>query len=122
MNRRPAWPGDAFWADTLHACAPLAIWVAHFFGSYVLVATGCRAGLDAPSPLGMPLLNLGLIAFTLLALSCLAAIALRATWTRPGHAAHAKGAVAIRFAAAVLGLVAVAWTLPAMLLITSCLQ
>ena len=109
---------ESFWSGFLHACLPLAIWAGHFFASYVFVAVGCRAGLDTRFLLGLPLLNLALMAATLLALVALAWILLHPGDTRSKDAVGA----AFRRGAAGLSLVAVTWTALPVLLLRSCLQ
>ena len=129
------WRRDAFWPDTVHACAPLAIWAGHFFGSYVFVAIGCRARLDSQVVFGLPLLTLGLLALTAGALVWMALMlfgrnsvfSLRRQRSHgmqrgPATAGYPPGATAFRTGAAALSLVAVTWTTPPMLLLVSCLQ
>ena len=114
---------ESFWSGFAHACLPLAIWAGHFFASYVFVAVGCRAGLDTRTVLGIPLLSLGLMAATLLALAALAWVLLHPGRARTA-ASSSKDAVATSFrrGAAGLSLVAVAWTAVPVLLLRSCLQ
>jgi hypothetical protein len=156
--RGDLWQRDGFWSQSVHACAPLALWAAHFFGSYMFVAMGCRAGLDTPTVLGIPLLTLGLVALTVAALGWLALMLFGPTGTlrsprrrdvgRTTDALPAEtrfagtlpadsvpeatlpevspgafdGATAFRSGAAVLSLVAVAWTAVPMMLLHSCVQ
>ena len=132
------WQRDGFWGRSVHACAPLALWAAHFFGSYMFVAVGCRAKLDSQTALGVPLLTLGLIALTLAVLGWLALMLFGPGGTfRSRHRCNAgmpadtlpevsagafDGASAFRSGAAVLSLVAVAWTTVPMMLFHSCVQ
>jgi len=113
---------EHFWSGFVHACLPLAVWAAHFFASYVFVAVGCHAGLDARTALGIPVLTLVLLAATLLAVAGLVWVLLQPTPTRKAGSGGDTVAAAFRRGAAVLSLVAVAWTGVPVALLQSCLQ
>lgn len=121
MNGGAARSTENFWSGFVHACLPLAIWAGHFFASYVFVAVGCHAGLDARTAFGVPVLTLALMAATLLAMAALSLLLLRPTRSRSAGGGDAVAA-AFRRGAAALSLVAVGWIGVPVALLRSCLQ
>jgi hypothetical protein len=124
-EQRALWQRDGFRRDVGHAAMPLAIWAVHFFACYVFVAVGCRWGLADRTILAVPVLSAGLGVLTAIALVFLARIVVKAAGGRravAGSTAIAGGLRAVRFGIAILSLVAVAWTVPPIVLFTSCLQ
>lgn len=89
---------------------PLAVWAAHFLFCYAAVAVACQRGLGSPRAV--------LLAASLLAAVVLAAMAWRAY--RGLRAAPRSTRCAVRFGAAVLALVAVAWTTLPVPLLPAC--
>jgi hypothetical protein len=123
MSSSAAGGNDGFWIGLVHACLPLAIWAAHFFGSYVFVAVGCHAGLDTRNFAGIPLLTLGLAGATVIALLALAWILLQPSRLRAASGAGSGDGpigAAFRRGAAGLSLVAVAWTGVPVVLLRAC--
>jgi hypothetical protein len=111
---------DGFLSAARRGALPLLVWAAHFAFAYLLVALGCRAGLDALRIAGLPVMTWLLLLVSLAALAGLGWLgAVSAVeWRRTID--DRETLAGVRLAAAVLGWIGVFWTLLPILLLPLC--
>jgi hypothetical protein len=95
---------EQFFRHLLQACGPLMVWALHFFGAYVLVATGCCTAFAATQWLGISALRVVLWLLSALAIVVIAILIARSL-RLPNSLRRSAGT-----GGSLLALLGVAWT------------
>ena len=111
---------DGFVSGARQGALPLLVWAAHFAFSYLFVALGCIAGLDALRWLGLSLITWVLVTVSAAVLAWLAWVVVRSAHELRGAISHHDTMAGVRVAAATLAWLGVFWTTLPIVMLPAC--